>query len=71
MKKAYKIISVLTIVLMIACICTNVFAEVTIDGISQAGSTTDAADAAMQKFGGTIIKYITNERRYFYYEINR
>ena len=60
MKKLNKVLSVLMVVLMIACISTTVFAEVSIDGITNAGSTDNNADTAMQKLGGTIIKYITN-----------
>lgn len=61
MKKAYKLMSILMIVLMLACACTNVFATgVTIDGITQSGKTEANADKAMQDLGGTIIKYVTN-----------
>ena len=63
MKKMSKIISVLMIVIMLAGICTCVFADdggVTIDGIM--GEKTIDGDAAsgMQKVGGTIIGYVTN-----------
>lgn len=61
MKKAYKIISVLTIVLMLVCICTNVFATgLTVDGIISKGKDDTNANEAMATLGGTIIKYITN-----------
>lgn len=65
MKKAYKLISVLTIILMLALICTNVFAvkpSVSVNGIESAASsaTTTDADKAMNTIGGTIVKYVTN-----------
>lgn len=65
MKKAYKVISVLTIVLILVCICTNIFAittSVDISGIESAAdsASTTEADTAMKTIGGTIIKYVTN-----------
>lgn len=60
MTKAYKVISVLTVILMLVCICTNVFADVTVDGVMNSGKTNETADNAMQTIGGTIVKYITN-----------
>ena len=74
MKKAYKIVSILTIVLMLACVCTNVFAALTIvlmlacvctnvfAAINmdniKAGDT--KSDSQMEKIGSVIISYITN-----------
>lgn len=60
MKKAYKIMSAMMVVIMIAMAVSPVFANVTIDGISKAGKTDTNADNAMQNLGGTIVKYITN-----------
>lgn len=60
MKKAYKIMSAMMVVIMIAMAVSPVFAVVTIDGISKAGKTDTNADNAMQNLGGTIVKYITN-----------
>lgn len=62
MKKAYKIMSILTVVLMLACICTSVFAstEVDIDRITKKGNMSTNSVNAMETVGGTIIKYITN-----------
>ena len=57
MKKAYKIVSILRIVLMLACVCTNVFAAINMDNI-KAGDTN--SDSQMEKIGSVIISYITN-----------
>ena len=62
MKKSYKIMSVLTIVLMIVCMCTSVFASnyIEVDDVVKAGEIDESAKTAMSKFGGTIIQYVTN-----------
>ena len=61
MKRAYKAISIITTMLMVFCICANVFAStVSIDKIESSGSMDASAVAAMEGFGGTILKYITN-----------
>ena len=63
MKKMSKIVSVFTIILMLASICTCVFATDTtqIDIDSMKGQTIDeGAAGAMQSVGGTILAYITN-----------
>ena len=59
MKKAYKAISVLTIVLMIACICTNVFAAITTDSI-KSDKNLGEADSAMTNIGSTVLTFVTN-----------
>ena len=62
MKKA-KVISVIAIVLMLACVCTSVFAtgrQVDIGQIQSKGNISDNSIDAMESLGGTIIKYITN-----------
>lgn len=56
-----KVLSMLVIVLMVACICTSVSA-VSVDSIintSNKAVTNESAEA-MNKFGGTIIGYITS-----------
>ena len=58
MKKTYKAISVLAIMLMV--LCSSVFATVSIDNIESGGTMDGSAVSAMESFGGTIIKYITN-----------
>ena len=58
MKKLDKVLSVLMIVLMIACICTNVFAAIDPTQI-QAGQDTDADDTIL-KVGNTILTIVTN-----------
>ncbi len=62
MKKMSKIISVLMIVIMLAGICTCVFADdgVTIGGIMEQRTIDPEATEGMQKIGGTIIGYVTN-----------
>ena len=57
MKKMSKVISVLTIVLMLACVCTNVFAAINMENI-KAGDTN--SDSQMEKIGSVLISYITN-----------
>ena len=58
MKKAYKALSVLMIVVMIAFACTNVFAAINPDQIT-AGADTDADDTIL-KIGNTILTIVTN-----------
>ncbi len=58
MKKAYKALSVIMLVLMIACICTNVFAAIDANKIT-AGESTDADDTIL-KIGNTVLTIITN-----------
>ena len=61
MKKAYKVMSIITTILMVLCICSNVFAtSVSISNIETKGSMNTSAVSAMEVFGGTILKYITN-----------
>lgn len=56
-----KVLSVLMIVLMIACVCTSVSA-VNVDSIMEASNNAVSDDAAtqMNKVGGTIIGYVTS-----------
>lgn len=60
MKKTMKILSVLMIVVMLATVCTSVFATtVSIDKMKN--GTVDAnAVGGMEKVGGTIVAYVTN-----------
>ena len=58
MKKAYKALSVLMVVLMIVCASTNVFAAFNISDINAA--TTTNADDPMKKMGSTILTVVTN-----------
>lgn len=61
MKKAYKVISIITTMLMVLCICANVFAStVSIDKIDSQKTIDASAASSMEKFGGTILGYITN-----------
>ena len=61
MKKAYKILSICLMVLMLAPICTSVFATISIDNVMQQSKDINSdAQNAMSKFGGTIIGYVTN-----------
>lgn len=61
MKKTYKVISAIAITLMIICMFTNVFAtSVSIDNVKTKGSIEATSIDSMEKFGGTILKYITN-----------
>ena len=61
MKKAYKVMSIVTTMLMILCICTNVFASglISIDSMKN-GTVNSEAKTAMTSFGGTVLAYITN-----------
>lgn len=58
MKKAYKALSVLMTVLMIAFVCTNVFAAIDPSAI-QPGTDTDADDTILN-VGNTVLTIITN-----------
>lgn len=58
MKKAYKALSVLMIVVMIAFACTNVFAVIDPTQI-QAGESTNA-DPTILKIGNTVLTIVTN-----------
>lgn len=57
MKKAYKVLSVLMIVLMVVATCTNVFAKVDVNQIKSDGNT--GADNTIQNIGSTILSIIT------------
>lgn len=57
MKKAYKALSVLMIVLMIAFVCTNVFAAVNLENIKSNDDT--GADPTIEKIGSTILSIVT------------
>lgn len=57
MKKAYKVLSVLMIVLMVVATCANVFAAVDVNKITSDGST--GADKTIQNIGSTILSIIT------------
>lgn len=59
MKKAYKALSVLMIVVMIAFTCTNVFAAITTDSI-KADANIGTADDTMAKIGSTVLTVVTN-----------
>ena len=56
-----KVLGVLMVVLMMACVCTNVLA-VSVDTIGEAGKGGVKGDAAtaFNKFGGTILQYVTS-----------
>ena len=58
MKKLDKVLSVLMIVIMLACICTSVFAAIDPNQI-QPGQNTDA-DPTILKVGNTILTIVTN-----------
>lgn len=60
MKKLDKVLSIVVVALMLACIATNVFAAIDIDNVVKSGSTDANADNAMSKLGGTIVAYVTN-----------
>lgn len=59
MKKLDKVLSVIMVVIMLACICTNVFAQITTDSI-KADQSLDGADDTMAKIGSTILTVVTN-----------
>ena len=58
MKKAYKVLSVLMVVLMLAAACSNVFAAIDPTQI-QAGADTQADDTIL-KVGNTVLAIVTN-----------
>ena len=58
MKKAYKVLSVLMVVLMLVCISTNVFAAFDVNQISASADTN--ADTAITNIGSTILTIVTN-----------
>lgn len=58
MKKAYKVLSILMIVVIIAFACTNVFAAIDPTQI-QAGEDTEADDTIL-KVGNTVLTIVTN-----------
>ena len=62
MKKAYKALSILMLVIMVACICTNVVNAVDVNTIMINSKNAVGADGAssMNKIGGTIIGYVTS-----------
>lgn len=59
MKKAYKALSILMIVVMIAFTCTNVFAAISIDDIKTDADIGDAGDT-MASIGSTVLTVVTN-----------
>ena len=59
MKKAYKVLSVLMIVLMIAFACTNVFAAVDPDSI-KSDEPLGAADTQIATIGSKILSVVTS-----------
>lgn len=59
MKKAYKVLSVLMIVFMIALTCTNVFAAINVTDIS-ATENLGNADTKMTEIGSMILTTVTN-----------
>ena len=58
MKKTMKILSLLMIVVMLACVCSTVFG-VSIDNMKN-GNVDGNAVNGMEKVGGTIVAYVTN-----------
>lgn len=58
MKKLDKVLSVLMVVIMLACICTNVFAAINPESITSSGTTN--ADTTITKIGSTVLTIITN-----------
>lgn len=59
MKKAYKVLSILMIVLMVAITCTNVFA-VSIEGMSSNASLESDLNSKMQDVGSKVLTIVTN-----------
>lgn len=57
MKKAYKALSILMVVLMLVAICSNVFAAVNVNNISSDATT--GADDVIENIGSTILSIIT------------
>lgn len=59
MKKLDKILSIIMVVLMLACITTNVFAVIDTTNIS-ANADIGSADGTMASIGSTILTVVTN-----------
>lgn len=59
MTKAYKVLTVLMIVLMIVLACTNVFAAINVEDIKNDEDLGDA-DTAMTDIGSIILTAVTN-----------
>ena len=60
MKKTMKILSTLMVVVMIASICTSIFAtQVDVNKMNKKDIDAEAA-AKMETIGGTIVAYVTN-----------
>ena len=57
MKKAYKVLSVLMVVLMLVAISSNVFAAINMNNIHS--NKTTGADNLIENIGGTILSIIT------------
>ena len=55
-----KVLSILMVVVMLACVSTTVFATVDIDGLKNQGNLSNGTIAGMSKIGGTVINFITN-----------
>ena len=60
MKKAYKALSVLMVMLMLVCICTNVFAAINLNNITSNETLSGDADSKMESIGSTILTIVTN-----------
>ncbi len=60
MKKLEKVLNVLVIVIMLACICTNVFAVVDLNQVTADKTLQDGADTTIENIGSTILTIITN-----------
>ena len=58
MKKLEKVLNILVIAIMLACICTNVLAAIDPNQISASSNTN--ADQTILKIGNTILGIITN-----------
>lgn len=61
MKRTMKILSVLMVVVMLASVCTSVFAttQVSIDAM-KGGTISSDSKTSMESIGKTIIAYVTN-----------
>ena len=57
-----KILSILMVVLMVVCICSNIVNAVSINSIMEESQSAVSPDGAtsMNKIGGTIIGYVTS-----------
>ncbi len=58
MKKLDKVLSIVMIVLMLACVCTSIFAAVNPDEIT--GNTGTQADKTITNIGNSILSIITS-----------